>query len=161
MAATLVLSPAACARADTEAGIEPSHPAPSQPEAQPAAQDAAQELEWAPYETAELDRALSSGNPTVLTFGAEWCAPCKELKARTFNSPQVVAAAQGFNLLYVDMTEGDRYTKLAQKSFKVRGAPITIFFGTTGAEFTRRAGFIPPDVFERALLDSAAWPGGS
>ncbi len=121
----------------------------------PGTGEPAQALAWRPYEAREFALALVSGRPSVLTFGAEWCAPCKELKARTFSAAEVVEAAQGHNLFYVDMTDGDGYTQLAQNSFEVRGAPTTIFFGADGSEVDRRGGFIPPDVFAGLLRQSA------
>jgi len=90
----------------------------------------------------------------VIEFGADWCAPCKEMKERTFTDPSVREVAEGLALLTVDMTEPDDFITRVLRSFDVIAAPTTIVFGPDGKEWKRRGGFIGPDEFARLLNDS-------
>jgi len=103
------------------------------------------EIEFAAFEDRVFVEARRSGAPIVLYFEADWCAPCKEMHARTFRAPAVLEAAAGFRLFRVDLTNPDRHLDLVKKSFRVVGAPTLILFGPDGKESGRRFGFIPPD----------------
>jgi thiol:disulfide interchange protein len=135
-ALVLVAVPAACSEAPRGSD--------SSPEA----------LVWTPFSAEAFDRARRSGAPFVIEFGADWCAPCKEMKERTFTDPLVREAAEGVTLLTVDMTEPDDFITRVLRSFDVIAAPTTIVFGPDGKEWKRRGGFIGPDEFVRLLNDS-------
>ena len=113
-------------------------------------------LTWKPFTSEAFSAAEQSGSPFVVTFGAEWCAPCKEMEAKTYRDPAVIEAAAGKHLLYVDMTGNDSYVDVVRKSFKVFGAPTTLFFGPDRKERTRRIGYIPAGDFVRLLRESGA-----
>jgi thiol:disulfide interchange protein len=121
----------------------------------PAQQGAPQgELRFEPFHDDSFIAARKSGNPVVLYFEADWCAPCKEMHDRTFRDPVVLAAAAGMRLFRVDMTHPDPYHALLVKSFDVPGEPTIIVFGPDGAERLRRFGFVPPEVFANLLRES-------
>ncbi len=111
-------------------------------------------LVWTPFSADEFTLTQRSKAPFVLSFGAQWCGPCEEMKTRTYTDSAVVEASSGLRFLSVDMTHSDHYLKLVLKSFKVFGAPTTIFFGPDGKEWQRRIGFIPPDEYARLLRES-------
>ena len=111
-------------------------------------------LKWTAFSADAYDEARRSGEPFVIAFGAEWCAPCKEMERRTFRDPDVLAASRGFTFLSVDMTEKDRITQLILESFKVVAAPTMLFFGPDGKEWRRQGGFISPGDFAK-LLDKS------
>ena len=111
-------------------------------------------IQWDHFSDKVLKAAQSSGQPFVVTFGAEWCEPCKEMGSRTYTDPDVVKAGRGVRFIAVDMTRRDSTTAALLKAFRVPGAPTTIFYGTDGRERFRRIGFIPPKDYAQFLRDS-------
>ncbi len=128
------------------------------PVAAAAEEAASRPIVWTPFTADAFTAAERSKAPFVLSFGAQWCEPCDKMKARTYTNEGVVEAAAGLRFLAVDMTNRGGYVGLVLKSFKVFGAPTTIFFGPDGKEWQRRIGFIPPDEYARLLRES--WKPG-
>ena len=115
---------------------------------------AATRLEWIPFSAEAYDRARRSGGPFVIEFAADWCAPCREMKERTFTDSSVREAADGITLLSVDMTDPDEFTARVLRSFNIIAAPTTIFYGADGKEWKRHGGFIGPEEFVRLLHET-------
>ncbi len=122
----------------------------------PGAEAAETGLEWEQFEAFAYYEATRSGQPIVLQFSAEWCAPCAEMKERTFRDPDVMRAAEGFRLFIVDITARTHEIDWIKKSFKVIGAPTVIFYGSDGKERKRRGGFIGPEDFLALLAETRA-----
>ncbi len=100
----------------------------------------------------------------MIEFGAEWCAPCKEMEERTFVDGKVLENGAGMMFLSVDMTTTDSRVEAILERFDVLGAPTTLFYGPDGNEWTRRVGFIGPVDFAALLATSwrpPASPGSS
>jgi len=112
------------------------------------------QLEWIRFSAEAYDRARRSGAPFVIEFTADWCAPCKEMKRRTFTDASVHKAADGITLISVDMTDPDDFTARVLRSFEIVAAPTTIFYGPDGKEWKRRGGFIGPEEYARLLRQS-------
>jgi len=110
-----------------------------------------EELQWQSFSAEAYDSARLSGAPFVIEFGADWCMPCREMKERTFNDPRVVEAAEGIRLLSVDMTTTTDFIERVLSSFRVFGAPTTLFFAPDGKEWKRRSGFVAPQEFAELL----------
>lgn len=121
-------------------------------------------LEWRKFSTENYDAARRRKTPFVIEFRADWCAPCREMEERTFRDPEVVSAGTDLSFLSVDMTDPDDFVERVLRSFRVQGAPTTIFFDSTGEEWHRRGGFIGPQEFARLLRevggDEKPSPGG-
>jgi thiol:disulfide interchange protein len=109
------------------------------------------ELAMEPFQDLAFIEARRSGSPVALYFEADWCAPCREMHARTFVAPGVLAAAAGYRFFRVDMTEPSRAVDLLRQSFRVAGAPTVILFDAGGRESSRGFGFIAPEEFQRML----------
>jgi thiol:disulfide interchange protein DsbD len=113
-------------------------------------------LPFEPFTAEAYESALRGGKPFVVEFSADWCTPCKEMAERTFTDPRVLEQAHDFKFLTVDMTEPTRMTELILESFRVVGAPTTLFFAANGKEHDRRIGFIGPDDFLELLSETRA-----
>jgi thiol:disulfide interchange protein DsbD len=120
-----------------------------------------QKLTWTPFSAEVYSQAMRSGAPFVIEFSAEWCLPCREMEARTFTDPKVIAAADGVGLLTVDMTTSTQETRRILRSFEVVGAPTILFFGRDGEEHERRIGFVGPREFAELLRSSRQLPAHS
>src|SRR6185369_13559534 len=104
--------------ASAAAGSEPQAPGAKAAEAAAPASDAPQ-LRFEPFQDDAFIAARKSGAPVVLYFEADWCAPCREMHARTFPAPQVLSASSGIRFFRVDMTKPNRYLALVQESFQI------------------------------------------
>ena len=115
------------------------------------ARTAGTELAWQPYEDGAVAQALASG-PVVLDFYADWCLPCKELDAKTFSRPDVVARLAGFARFKVDLTRSDPTSEALRTRYEVVGVPTIAFF-RDGREVpdTRLTGFEPAPEFLKRL----------
>ncbi len=105
-------------------------------------------IAWVKYSQAEVDKATDK--PKVVLFTADWCAPCRQLKAKTFPDPRVQAAISNFVALKADMsTGGDAETKLAAKKHTIRGVPTIVFLDKKGRPLPQFnvVGFISPRSF--------------
>ena len=90
-------------------------------------------LEWAAWQEGALERAAAAGRPVLLYFGADWCAECREWKARLFTHPPVIAAGREMTRLFVDVTEAPAGAK-REFCDRYRGTnpPAVILFGRDG-----------------------------
>jgi len=68
-------------------------------------------LKWLAYDAEQLNAAVQSGQPVIVDFFADWCAPCRELDEKTFSDPEVAQVLAGYARFKVDQTrstpEGD------------------------------------------------------
>jgi DsbC/DsbD-like thiol-disulfide interchange protein len=118
---------------------------------EPAQEVPTDSLPFVEFSTQTFDHVRRSRSPFVIEFAADWCAPCREMRERTFRDTAVIEAAHGISFLSVDMTEPDEFVTRVLRSFDVIAAPTTIFFDSTGKEILRKGGFIGPDEFVRLL----------
>ncbi len=123
--------------------------------------DSSAKLAWQPYDEAQVERAIAAGTPVILDFFATWCAPCKELDARTFADPRVAARLAGFARFKIDLTRSDPVTETVRARFSVAGVPTIAFFvGGQEVASQRLTGFEPPERFLRRLDRVSAAVGG-
>ena len=106
----------------------------------PAARTAA-EPAWIWDAKAGFAEAAASGKPVMMDFWAEWCAACKELDHKTYKQPEILALAERFVCIKMDMTERTAATAALLERYSVVGMPTVIFFDATGRERERFAGF--------------------
>jgi thiol:disulfide interchange protein DsbD len=105
-----------------------------------------QHLEWQPYGEAAVTAAIASGQPVIVDFYADWCAPCRELDELTFADPRVAEALAGYARFKVDQTRSTDAGDEAAMRYEVMGMPTVIVF-RGGAERFRITGFEPADRF--------------
>ncbi len=107
-------------------------------------------VQWAKYDTKALASARESGKPVVIDFYADWCLPCKELDAKTFSDPAVIAELDRFVRVKADLTvTSDEKTMALTKQYGIAGVPTIVFIDASGAEMkdARLTGFEPADAF--------------
>jgi len=103
-------------------------------------------LEWQPYDEAKVSAAIASGQPVIVDFYADWCAPCRELDELTFADPRVAERLAGYARFKVDQTRSTDAGDDAAMQFEVMGMPTVIVFRDRTEQF-RITGFEPPDRF--------------
>jgi len=114
----------------------------------PAAESA---IAWRSLEPASLAAARDAGRPAIVDFVADWCIPCHEMERTTYRDPAVLAEAERFVMLKVDITrESEETTQLAD-DFQVKGVPTLIFYDSDGREVQRLVGYTGPEELLAAM----------
>jgi len=86
-----------------------------------------------------LEKALSSGTPTLAEFGRGTCIPCKAMK------PILDELASSYkDKLNVVIVSVDDYQSLTYR-YGIMAIPTQIFFDSSGIETSRHIGFYPKD----------------
>lgn len=107
---------------------------------------AVKHLEWQAYDEAAATAAIASGQPVIVDFYADWCAPCRELDELTFADPRVAEVLSGYARFKVDQTTSTDVGDDAAMRYEVMGMPTVIVF-RDGTEQFRITGFEPADRF--------------
>ena len=107
-------------------------------------------LAWAEYDASAFRDAVDSGQPVIVDFYADWCAPCRELDEKTFSDPRVKEILDGFVRFKVDQTRASKEAVGLAKEFKVLGVP-TVMVYREGDEAFRLTGFESADQFLKRL----------
>jgi len=109
------------------------------------------EQPWNAFDLRGVQVAVEAGKPVIVDFGADWCAPCRELEEKTFAAPQVARMLSGFERFKSDQTRaGTPEAEEAAAAYQVLGVPTVIVF-THGAEAFRITGFEGPQMFAPRL----------
>ncbi len=112
--------------------------------------EAGEHLEWQAYDPSAVVAAIASGQPVIIDFYADWCAPCRELDELTFADPQVAEELSGYARFKVDQTRSNEIGNEAASEFEVMGMPTVIVY-SDGDERFRITGFEPPEQFLKRL----------
>jgi thiol:disulfide interchange protein DsbD len=103
---------------------------------------------WQHYSPQVLRQAQAENRPVALFFTADWCNPCKKLKAQTLPDPGVQNLLSNFVAVKADFTSdpGPEAQNL-MRQHRVRGVPTIIFLDGRGNEIreSRLVGFQPPE----------------
>jgi len=86
-----------------------------------------------------IRKALTSGKPTLVDFGASYCRPCKKMK------PILEGLKKDYsdkaNVLFVDVKEEQDMPE----KYRVVMIPTQIFYDAQGKEVKRHMGFMDKD----------------
>lgn len=87
---------------------------------------------------AAFAQARAGNKPVLLYWGAEWCPPCHELKAKVFNQREFIEKTQLFVPVYLD--GDDPGAQQWSETFKVSGYPTVLVLRADRTEVVRIAG---------------------
>lgn len=94
-----------------------------------------------------IRKALFSGKPTVVDFGAGYCIPCKQMK------PILDSLAKEYrgraNVLFVDIKE----ERDMSGKYRIQLIPTQVFFDARGKEVERHMGFMDKPEIVSILKD--------
>ena len=107
-------------------------------------------------EAAAADQSL-----VMIDFTADWCAPCKELKARTLDSKEFMEQAGALHVVEIDV---DAESAMAQ-DYGIQAMPTLVLLTADNKIVARREGFMPAvDLLHwlaeaRDLAKAGKWEG--
>ena len=105
---------------------------------------------WLTDEAKAKEQAAKEGKPILMDFtGSDWCPPCKQLKAKIFDSQEFKDyAAKNLVLLELDYPKSKKQDKATKdqnaklgKEYKIEGYPTVIALDKSGKELGREVGF--------------------
>lgn len=108
------------------------------------------DLPWAASWEQARKKAEQTGALVMIDFFAEWCGPCKMMKASTFPDKRVIAAARPLVPLRLD---AEREGESLAKKYAVGAYPTMLFVTADGEEFWRLEGGYSAPQFVSALTE--------
>ncbi len=81
--------------------------------------------------------AAKQNKPLMVDFSAEWCPPCKAMKASTWKDGQVIERAKRFVPVLIDIDKQRKATDDA----RVTAVPTIVFYTSKGKEILRAEGY--------------------
>ena len=111
------------------------------------------QIAWLDDYDAARAQASTEGRPLLVDFGADWCAACLELEHGPMSDPRVVAEAQRFVPVRIDLS-ADQATKekwALLKRYNQPGLPLVVMHKRDGTEASRITSYVEADEFLEAL----------
>lgn len=119
------------------------------------AADPNSKIDWRGWDDGVFERAKKERKLVLLNLEAVWCHWCHVMEQETYADPEVQALlAKHYITLKVDQ---DSRPDLSNR-YREYGWPATIFFGPSGVELAKRAGFIEPDEMKKIIRATVADP---
>ncbi|MGD8824997.1 MAG: cytochrome c biogenesis protein CcdA [Myxococcales bacterium] len=106
-------------------------------------------IDWAEDFQAAKSRALNEERPMLIDFGADWCGACQELERDVLSDPRVVAAAQRFVTVRVDLSADEATDQkwALLKDYDQLGLPFVVMHHSDGSEAVRVTGLLESEEF--------------
>lgn len=109
-------------------------------------------IEWLDDYERAVTTASEAGKPLLVDFGAEWCAACTELEHQAMSDPRVVAEAQRFVAVRVDLTQADAPAwEVLRETYGRQGLPFVVLQGSDGERHHEITGLVSAEEFLNML----------
>jgi len=106
-----------------------------------------------------VQQSRASGKPALVLFTADWCPPCKQLKAGTLSDPNVQEyLRKNHTLVGVDLSDRAGEGNDRARECNVRFIPTLILYDRNGREVARTGGLPARSFIEWLESHSAALP---
>lgn len=93
-------------------------------------------------------KAMQTGRPILIVFGAEWCTFCKKMENTTLSEKEMVAAInERFVPVHLDF---DKSKPIAQ-ALELKGIPSSIVISTEADVLSRKDGFAKSEDYYKIL----------
>ena len=97
-----------------------------------------------------MEMANAEDKAIIITFGAKWCLPCKEMYKNVFPDPEVSSLLEK-HFIWLKMDANDLEAISMKQIYNVEAYPTTLFLLPNGDEFDRYEEGISLDRMKKIL----------
>lgn len=118
----------------------------------------AAETGWIKFDEAAFETAKASGKPIFIDGTADWCAECKVIEAKIFNTPEGQEILKSAVTLKIDLSSGvdPAYKKMVTEKFGIAGLPHLEFYSPGGTNRQVRRSLHSIEEFRELMKASGA-----
>jgi thioredoxin-related protein len=104
-------------------------------------------IKWLDYKVG-MAQAKEAGKPILVSFWADWCHYCRQMKSETYTDPKVAAeVTANFVPISVNTTTEPQLAA----DYYVRGLPTIWFLASDGTKITALPGYVDAPMFLKVL----------
>ena len=111
------------------------------------------EVNWRPYNAAEVSALVENKKPVFIDFTAKWCLTCLMNKRSTLETQDFasVAKEKGITLFRADWTNNDPMVAKALESYGRNSIPLYIYYGGKNSDYKILPQILTPGIAREYL----------